>query len=78
VDSPQCHDPQIWKGIQAVFALFDEKDMSSDETETEAMFGVSKEVRRIRKHWIDTSVTKVRYSHLGHNVDDALTLSGLP
>jgi hypothetical protein len=51
-----------WKAIQELFALFDEKDMSSDETEREARFSSDKETRRIRKYWINPDVSKVRSS----------------
>ena len=53
-------DPEVWRKIDGVFKLFDEKDMSSDETETESRFGANKEIRRIRKHWIDDRVSNVR------------------
>jgi hypothetical protein len=51
-------DPELWKEMRDFWALFDENDMSSDETETEAQFGLNKTVRRVRKHWIDEDVSK--------------------
>lgn len=41
--------------------MFNEHDMSSDETETESQFGISKTVRRVRKHWIDGRVSEVTH-----------------
>jgi hypothetical protein len=49
----------LWRELQQFFSLFDENDMSSDETETEPQFGVNKVVRRVRKHWIDEDVSRV-------------------
>jgi hypothetical protein len=57
--SPWSKDPDLWNEIAAIFALFNENDMSSDETETEAAFGVSKELRRVRRHWISEPISKV-------------------
>jgi hypothetical protein len=59
VDSPWSKDPQLWEQISNFFGIFDEKDMSSDETETEARFGAAKTVRRVRKCWIADPVSKV-------------------
>jgi hypothetical protein len=50
---------QDWKRVQNIFKLFDPGDMSSDETETEEGFGTAKVVRRVRKWWIDDSVSQL-------------------
>ena len=59
LDSPWSKDPQLWQQINHFLGVFDEKDMSSDETETEARFGAAKTVRRVRKYWIADHVSKV-------------------
>jgi hypothetical protein len=59
LNTPWDNDAGVWREIDAVFKLLDEKDMSSDETETEARFGANKETRRIRKPWINSCVSNV-------------------
>jgi len=49
----------LWANISNVFQYFVEDDMSSDETEVEDSFQTHKRVRRIRKAWVDESISRL-------------------
>jgi hypothetical protein len=50
---------KVWKDLELIFSHLREEDMSSDDTDLEGTFYAGKVVRRVRKFWISTEVTKV-------------------
>jgi len=49
----------LWKSIQVMYSYLIEEDMSSDETDVEAVFVCPKIVRRIQMDWLNEEVSKV-------------------
>ncbi|KAF9522034.1 hypothetical protein CPB83DRAFT_899984 [Crepidotus variabilis] len=50
---------EMWKLIRAAFALLEDRDMSSDKTETEKGFSAPKIVRRRKKMWINPELPTI-------------------
>ena len=48
-----------WAQIFKIFQYFTKDDMSSDETEVEESFQTHKRIRRIRKSWLDESISQL-------------------
>jgi len=51
------HD--LWKMIQSIYSHLTNDDMSSDETDVEAIFASPKIVRRVQVDWLAEEVSKV-------------------
>lgn len=65
-----------WAKILRILQYFTKEDMSSDETEVEESFQMPKRIRRIRKPWLDESVSRLwRYLDSQYSV---VQLSGRP
>lgn len=50
---------ELWEKVNLVFSHFIEADMSSDETDTEPHGWTPKTLRRVRKVWIDESISRL-------------------
>jgi hypothetical protein len=48
-----------WANILHILQYFTKDDMSSDETEVEESFQTPKRIRRIRKPWLDESISRL-------------------